>query len=475
MLLALVVVLVAGPVRAWPLLPARPVPSAIAGPADPHPAAAFYNPAALGPLRGVHLWFDAGAHAQLGIYTRDSGPAAQAGQSVPITSPAVDGFFGATWDVFTDRIVIGIAVLSPFNELTQYPAGSAARYQAIWQRGATLEEIFAVGIRLSSRFYVGVSANFAQSWIDYRFSRDTAPAGGSAAIDAPSARCGGMPCGLENPAATQDVRVNGFGWGIGFSVGVLARPVDRVWLALSYISHVFDPFNGVDLPVGSNDGARVRPAPGSGDPVCGGRCVGRSRITTYIPDILYLGIRVEATPRIEIEGTTRWVHYGARDALDVYLQGGNLDRLGLADATAALPTQMRLNRGWRDTIAVGASVRARLGEKLRLSPSLTYESSAVDSSYVSPANLEGHKLDVALTVEWRPRAHLTIGAHVGGTAYFVGHAGEVFDPRAEATCADAGFALEACGKRVDGTALPSAAGRYTMGTVHAGFALGMDY
>jgi long-subunit fatty acid transport protein len=466
---------VSTPAIAWPLLSPRPVPSAISGPSDPHPSAAFFNPAALGPLRGVHLWFDAGARAQLGTYQRDAGAAAQAGQSVPITSPAVDGFFGATWDVFTDRIVIGIATLSPFNELTQYRQGSAAQYQAIWQRGATLEEIFAVGIRVSSRFYVGASANFAQSWIDYRFMRDTATAAGSAGVDQASARCGGMPCGLENPLAAQDTTVRGFGWGIGFSVGILARPVDRVWLALSYISHVFDPFNGVDLPLGSDDGARIVGAPGSPDPGCGGPCVGRSRVTTYVPDILYFGIRVEATPRIEIEGTTRWVHYGARHALDVYMQGNAIDRLGAADPSGTVPSQIRIDRGWQDTVSLGASVRARIGEKLRLSPSLIYESNAVPAAFVSPANLEGHKLDLALTLEWRPRAHLTVGAHIGATAYLLSHGGEAYDPRAESSCVDANYALDACQKRVEGSALPSAAGRYTMGAVHAGFALGMDY
>ncbi len=476
-LLALVALLTLVPSAAqgWPLLPARPVPNAIAGPADAHPAAIFYNPAALGPLRGVHLWFDAGGRIQLGEIRRDEGEGAGAGQSTAITSPAIDGFVGATWDLFTDRVTLGIGVVSPFNELTQYPSRSATRYQAIWQRGATLEEIVAVGVRLSSRLYIGTSANFAESWIDYRYARDLAPAGGGAGIDQPSGLCGGSACGLENPAATQDVRLRGFGWGIGFSVGVLARPVDRIWLALSYVSHVFDPFRGVDLPLGSDTGASVSRAPGSADPGCGAACTGRSLVSALVPDIITFAIRVEATPRLEVEGTTRWVHYGARNALDVYMQGGTLDRIAKADPAAAVPAQVRFDRGWHDAYSLGASLRVKLSDTLRVSPSVIYESSAVETEKVSAANLEAEKLDLAFTLEWRPRPHLIVGAHLGGTAYFLGHAGEAFDPRAEASCVDAKFALPACQKRIDGDALPSAAGRYTMGTLHAGFALGMEY
>ena len=461
--------------EAWPLLPVRPLPSSIAGPADPHPAAIFYNPAALGPLRGVRLWWDAGARLQLGTIRRDAGESAQAGQSTTIVNPSVDGFVGVTWDAFTDRVTFGIGVMSPFNELNRFPTGGATRYQAIWQRGATLEEVFAVGLRIASWVHIGVAANFGQSWIDYRFARDVAPAGGSAAIDQPSALCGGAPCGLENPLATQDVRVRGFGWGIGFSVGVLLRPVERVWLAVSYISHIFDPYRGIDLPLGTERGGAVRGAPGAPDPGCGGACVGRAQVNVLVPDILYFAVRVEATPRLEFEGFARWVHYGSRHVLDLYLQGGALDRIGAVDPQGAVPTQLRLDRRWRDAWAFGASLRVRLGPKLRLAPSIAYESSASDTAVLSAANLEADKLDLALALEWRPREHLTIGAHVGGTGYLVGHGGDAFDPRAEATCADARYALGACGKSLAGDALPAAAGRYTMGALHAGLALGMDY
>jgi long-subunit fatty acid transport protein len=457
--------------RAWPFLPARPVPNAIAGAADPHPAALFYNPAALGPLRGVHLWWDQGVRLQLGTIQRDAGEAAQAGQSQGIVGPSVDGFVGATWDFFSDRVTAGIGIITPENDLTSFGAQSPVRYHEIWNRAATLSELVAVGVRISSRFYIGAGATFTESWIDYRFARDVAPGNGTPGIDRPSVLCGGFPCGLENPLATQDVRVRGFGWGAGLTAGVLVRPIDRIWLALSYFSRPFAPFHGDS----SSDGASVRAAPGSPDPGCGGPCVGRSFANVVVPDILSFAIRIEATPRLEVEGSTRWVHYGYRSQLDLFLQGGTLDRVGAADPGAAVPSQLRLARGSQDAYSIGASFRIKLGERLRVQPSVIYESTAADYAHISAANLDGHKVDLALTLEWRPREHLTVGAHLGGVAYFVGQAGQAFDPRAEATCVDAHYDLTACQQRIDGAALPSAAARYSMGSLHAGFALGMDY
>jgi long-subunit fatty acid transport protein len=468
---AAVVLAISTGAHAWPSVAPRPIPNAIAGPADAHPTALFYNPAGLGALRGVHLWWDAGASVTLGSIRRDAGEGLQAGQSTPITAPSVTGFLGATWDFFSNRFTMGIAIFSPSNDLTQYPSNAAVRYQSIWNRSATLTETLGAGLRISSRFFVGAGLTFTESWVDYRFARDLAPVAGSPGIDRPSLLCGGNPCGLENPFATQDVRVRGFGWGAGLTAGVLVRPVDRVWLGLSYFSRPFAPYHGDSY----DDGASVRGAPGSADPGCGGPCVGRSFADTVVPDIVQFAARIEATPRLEIEVTTRWIHYGYRSQLDLFLQGGSLDRLAAADPQAAVPSQLRFDRGRQDAWAVGAAFRIRLGEKLRVQPSVVYESNAADYAHISAANLDGHKLDLALTLEWRPREHFTLGAHVGGTAYLVGHAGDAYDPRAEATCVDAHFDLGACDKYISGAAGPAAAGRYSMGAVHAGFALGMDY
>ena len=124
------------------------------------------------------------------------------------------------------------------------------------------------------------------------------------------------------------------------------------------------------------------------------------------------------------------MHYGARTQLDVSLQGGNL-------AAAKLAPEFSIDRGLQNAYAIEVSTRHQVTPRLRLSPSLLFETSAVSPDAVSAAALDAPKLDAALTMEWQAwhglgNHALVIGAHVGGTAYFVSHVGSRFDPTAEA-------------------------------------------
>ncbi len=441
-------------VEAWPFVPPRPVPSAIAGPTDPHVAAAFYNPAALGPLTGVHLHIEGAARIQLGSIDRDGGAGSQS-----IVQAHPDAFMGLSWNVAP--FTIALAVYTPQTELTNYPLDSPVRFAATEHTMFVFQQTASVAARISGRFFVGVAANFGEVWLQHRFARDAALDGGGAGVDQPGGLCGGVPCGDENPQATQRVRVRGFDWGVGFSVGVLTRPVDRLWIGLSYTSELFD------LKLTDNFRARVEPAPGQGA-ICNGLCAGNAAVPVVVPDMVQLGLRVEASPKIDVEVQARWIHYGARENLDVMLQGGDL-------AQAGVPPQLTLGRGWRDTWLVGASVRFAVNDKLKLSPSLMFETGAMESGLVNAASMDAPKVDIALTAAIRPGRHLFLGAHLGATAYILGHAGERFDPRAQTRCVDARFDLDACSASTRGEGQPSAAGQYTLFVLHMGAAIGFDY
>src|SRR5206468_3398023 len=127
---------------AYPFLAPRPVPSAIAGPADPHPAAVFYNPAALGPLRGLHVYLDGGARLYEGSIKRDG----DAG-STNVNWADPDAYLALTWDLNTDAFTVGLAVFTPFTDLTSYAPGSPVRYHAKNHTFMVLEESIAAAFR----------------------------------------------------------------------------------------------------------------------------------------------------------------------------------------------------------------------------------------------------------------------------------------------------------------------------------------
>lgn len=268
---AAAVLFISGHAWAYPFLQPRPVPDAIAGPTDPHPAAAFYNPAALGYLHGVHLFLDGAADANFGSIRRDGSSA-----STSIASANPQTFAALTWDLGTDTFDLGLAVYTPFAELSSYPTSSPVRYQEQYQRFASLEETFAAAWKIENHIAVGAGLIIDENWIDYGYAHDLAPAGGSALVSQPNSLCGGVACGYENPLAQQNVKLRGYATGIGFTVGAVGRPVDRLWIGLSYTSHQ----TGGDLFMTSATGARVKAAPGQGGFTAGGD----DRVVMLLPE-----------------------------------------------------------------------------------------------------------------------------------------------------------------------------------------------
>ena len=463
--------------RAYPFLPPRPVPSAIAGPTDPHPAALYYNPAALGPLTGNHVYLDGGARVHLGsvqLNATEAGPAS----STPISWSDLASFVGATTDLRGNEVLHGgIAAYTPYSDFTSY-GDSSLRYHAKTHTMAVFGESLAASVRIASRFWIGAAINFYEAWLRYSYDRDAAPYGGSALVDQPNALCGAA-CGLENSAARQQIDLRGFNWGVGATLGILVRPIDRLWLSLSWITRSYSPGRGPDMALYDDRTASVSPTPNlSGNCTPAGQsfrpCQGNDQISVVLPDIVYFGLRFEATPRFEFEAGARYINYGARNQLDVSLQGGNLASAGNSAATR-VPPQFLLDRGFQDTWAFWASGRFRLRETIRLSPMLMFETSAVRTDVVNAASIDSNKLDLSLTAEWKPTRLLRIGAHVGGTAYILGQAGQAFSSRAAVSCVDAAYSLDACGKISAGQGLPSADGQYTMFVLHLGASIGFDF
>src|SRR5262249_31744070 len=155
------------------------------------------------------------------------------------------------------------AVSTPLVDISEF-GDSPVRYHAMFHRFYMFEQSAAAAFKISGRFYIGAGANFAEAWLDYKFARDAALQGGSQLVAQPNGLCNGMPCGFENPLARQVMRLRAFNWGIGFSVGILPRPVDRLWIGLSYISHIFNTGRGGDFPL--RDANRPRLVPANGQP-----------------------------------------------------------------------------------------------------------------------------------------------------------------------------------------------------------------
>ena len=382
-LVVLLLLATATPAIAQPLLGLRPGGTATEGPTDFDPTGVWWNPAAIGPLRGLHVVANGQLGMERGSYDRAASAGVDANHAFPKAALSANhfGYFGAaTWDFGFDSFTLGVAVYSPFGDGRSFAESKTqpfsslnlpAGYHLVAENFQNVYVSFAAALRLHPRLYIGVSVTPIDSSTDLTFYRDGALDGGDATVARPNSLCGGRPCGYENPAAAQRIQVHGDGGsffdnavpkpsGLGIGLGLIARPSERVWLGLSW-QHV------VPLPATSSaydrpyeqpsaTGARVTPSLGQG-PVCGGTtdarlpCLGGDSIGYALPDVYHFGARIQLTAKLELTTWVRLVTYGGYGGSNDFALRGLVVGLDGAPVTDAhLPRQIVIAHALRPSV-----------------------------------------------------------------------------------------------------------------------------
>src|SRR5579872_4869419 len=130
---------------AYPYLAPRLLDHAFVGPAEQDLTAIHYNPAALRLIPGFHLGVSAGLDASFGSFQRQDllpqGFSAPASAAVPCPGPqcsagiswqAPNWFVGASWDLGSESVTLGVAFFSPYVEATDYRPSDLTRYHALY-------------------------------------------------------------------------------------------------------------------------------------------------------------------------------------------------------------------------------------------------------------------------------------------------------------------------------------------------------
>jgi long-subunit fatty acid transport protein len=395
----------------------------------------------------------------------------------PLAWPPGPGGFVGLSAALGSRFTLAIAAFTPFVQKTTWsPAADGqevTRYHAVKidLRNVALAPAFA--LRLCCGLRVGASPTFLFTVGRLVFDEDTALAGGSAGL---GADCGGSPCGAENPAAAAryDIDSGVSPTDSSFSVMVsggllLERPR---WIAgLTYITRPVRTDHGVTIKARRTHVTAPGRAPGG--PLCPSEEAGPcfyAEANYELPDTLIAGYTFHFNDRVDLGGVLRWMNLSRHEAIDVRVIGPAANGL----RPHGLPEQILLHRGYRDSIDLRARATLRLGERVLVSATLRGETSALAPEEVSPAGVDGWKLEPALAVRVRIVGGLALSAGYAFTFMpSVTNDASVFDPGAAVTCAAAGGDLgnPACEQRRLGLARPTAAGTYSLSTHAFSFSL----
>lgn len=491
------------PAAAFPYLGLRPGGWALGGPTDSHLSALQFNPAAIRLASGSQILLSGGATGVIGGYQRSTPlPAGFApGQTAPETAPHVpirwanpDALVAASWDLRSDSVTLAFGFLTPHMDLTRYadrndPSQAerlATRYHAVEDINYSLWGTVAVALKLQSWLYFGGSFNFGRTWRNLVLYRDLAAqnSAGSSGIDpAINEDLGCSEGACESWDNRMRLAVDVAQWGYGFTLGALAIPLaDRLWIGLSYTSPLLTsrgdivdleglptglpwlPGGACDESAGARTGAVISRRDGAPD------CA-TAKLAFSFPHIVYLGVRgrlsidrsssSSASPAaspspsrlptaIELVSWARLIYPPHGD------QELQVEKRVFPRGLMALPLSLR------PAIALTFGVRQHW-PKLTLGQELLYESPRTDPSAVSPANLDGHKLDLSLAARVHLHRRLSLLLSVGVTSVlFDATAGTRGSPESAARCRQSAYDMldSACVEVQSGWAIPEAPGSY---------------
>lgn len=437
------------------------------GPTTGDLGAVYWNPAAVGLIRGLRLTVAGTATLGTTSVTRSSidpttgaafSPAETRDRFQPIAWPVgPGGFAGASYDVGGDRFTLAFASYMPFLDRGRYQAADgevpATRYHRISADLRNLALVSALSIRFAGDLRLGVAPGALFSTGRMSFTEST---------------CAATGC----PPGTGDARADlGTGLGIfsssfAFTLGAGAYYRKRAWeFGASFSSRPLGEVAGSAVITG--DSSRVsRPigVPGgvatctSGE-IQNGECVFRvfADVAYKLPDTIAAAVAWHPRAGWELGVIGRMLIFPDNDAVDIRLTGTAL-------AEAGVPAHIVLHRGYGTVIDTRVRVAAWVNQRLRVGAGLRFEGSALAKGDISPAAVDGRKLQPTAMILFRPVKFLWVGAGYGFTYMFpVTSSGGPFDEGAAAGCAAAGGDLNAanCVQLRQGLARPMADGRYT--------------
>jgi long-subunit fatty acid transport protein len=445
------------------------------GPTAANLGSVYWNPAALGLVRGVQIMV-AGTTRVSTTTVRRTGvdvngipssslpplPTATAHDVThPLQWPPGPGaFIAISTDVGGDRFTLGFATYEPYveqNHFSMNVAGSdPTRYHRIDADLRNLALVPALSIRFGGDFRIGVAPGFLFSTGRLTFAEQTSPMGGE--NPATDARYD-VNSGQSISDARFSVTLGGgiywrrktFEFGLAYSSRPIGTDVGGIEVAADKTQ--------VTLP----NGNPVTCASGQAN-----RCV-FGDIVYRLPDVWIAGVAWHPRPGLEIAAMARWIWFHLQDRIDIRLTSPALQ--------AGLPDHITFHRGLKDVWDTRVRVAYWIRERLRLGAAMRIETSAVSPADVNPAAVDGFKIQPMVMVELRVTRGLSLTGGYGFTYMpdVTAHPSS-FNPTAAGDCvASPGsndLSKASCTLRQQGLARPTADGTY--GRTEQDFSLAMN-
>ena len=365
------------------------------------------------------------------------------------TSPGAD--IALLWRP-NDKLAFGVQVRTP-PEQKFLQGEDALRYYTLGGYQRELQGSLAISVKATNELLFGASITVDWTFMRLRFARDTAlEAGhGPGGVDSD---CGGAPCGVENPQASERFDVyarqhNPLGDGYVVNLGAMYELSRDVWLAAAYHT----PPGGASSVNNTLDGdSTVIQAPRDG----GAILHGAGTIYVSEPVTVDAELRARLPGQLDLHVGGRWEDLSRNLGYDVRAYGSTFARAGV-------PEWIERPRDFQDVLALWSGIeQVDRGETWRFGARVGLATAAVPNNGTSPTTIAPTSGTLDLGVQLRTGSWVFQLAY--GLQYFppVHVTQSAYDPRDRIACVDGGFdySTPACEAVRLGYAIPTAAADY---------------
>jgi hypothetical protein len=321
-------------------------------------------------------------------------------------------------------------------------------------------------VKVTDELSFGISLALESTYLRLRYARDTALAAGTDPTRGVTSSCGGSPCGLENPLATEtyDIDVNtsflSASDALRPNIGLMYELAKDMFLGVS-----FHMPPGLAVQNTLTGFAHVQQAPRD-CPSPAGCAVLDGNSTVYIsqPASLDAELRARLPLDLDLHIGLRWEDLSRLQAYDVRLY--NVRNSATMLPVANIPEWTEHPRGFHDPVAMWAGVEqvaAHTSQLVRVGARIGFETSSVDASQTSPMTIAPASLTFDVGAQLLVAPGLYVQASYG-LQYFppVHVTDSAFDPRDQLACMASGYdySTPACAAARNGYAIATAAGDY---------------
>ena len=380
--------------------------SIFSGPTTADPAAIYWNPGAMTLMEGTHTMLFGAVSAVRLEYDRNT-PDSYDGISpfptadVFVTKPAA--IVGVVTDLgFLKDLRIGLAATIPILEGASWSEtydgkASSTRYHAVDARQILFTISPALGYRINRHVSVGVGLDVVGMMLHSEAMVDMGGKINQMVCNAVGGPCTlGVPMKLEDPSLDARAVIDGTGWGVGASAGVLVTP--RPWLRLALGFHT--GAGAMTIPVEMT--VKLPPAVTE--------YMRQNLPSVSLPDIVATGEVQTTSPWAVMAGVSVHPMQALELALDLHWMQQSKTASMVAEVlhtSSSLVGDQVLVKQRDDVFLVGLRASYWLLRPLGAAVRVEYENNTRPEEFTSPVSIDFHKISLHLGLAWQATRWLT--------------------------------------------------------------------